>query len=110
MNEVHFNDQYPEYKNVVISNMRDKYGKVYDGKKWIMKNKTDLIDDIYDDKKRFVEEQLENEEIVSDLTKSQLNALNRWLKIDEDDDNKIKKLKSDIMLEIYNNRASVAIK
>ena len=112
-NAVHFNKQIPEFKNILVSNIKDKYGKIYDGAKWIVKNKNDLLNDLYDEKKRFIEEQLDNNDIISSLTNLQTNALNRWLTIedeyDNDNDDKIKGLKSEILLELYNNRSLVVI-
>jgi hypothetical protein len=48
---LHFNPKYPEYHNIYISNMQDKYAMTYDGKDWNLTIKEDLINKIYDDKK-----------------------------------------------------------
>ncbi len=31
---IHFNDKFPEYHNVYINNLKDKYVMVYNGNKW----------------------------------------------------------------------------
>jgi len=36
--------------------MRDKYVMIYEGNKWILKNKTDAIDTLYTDKELMLEE------------------------------------------------------
>ena len=36
---IHFNSKYPEFHNVYISNMNQKYAMVYNGKGWILKDK-----------------------------------------------------------------------
>ena len=47
---IHFNENKPENANVFISNIKSPHAYVYDGKKWILKNKSELIDDIYNNK------------------------------------------------------------
>lgn len=54
--KIHFNPAKPENMNVYISNMRDKYVMIYEGNKWILKNKTDAIDTLYTDKEMMIEE------------------------------------------------------
>ena len=98
---VHFNPKYPEYHNVYITNMKDKYAMMYDGKSWNLTIKEDLINRLYDDKKDYIEENVED--FVKFLTKSQKNALDRWANTDEED-KKIKRLKERIKLLLYNSR------
>jgi hypothetical protein len=98
---VHFNPKYPEYHNVYITNMKDKYAMMYDGKCWNLTIKEDLINRLYDDKKDYIEENVED--FVKFLTKSQKNALDRWANTDEED-KKIKRLKERIKLLLYNSR------
>jgi hypothetical protein len=98
---MHFNPKYPEFHNVYISNMKDKYAMTYDGKDWNLTIKEDLINKIYDDKKNYIEENLDD--FVDSLTTSRKNALDRWLAIN-DDDEKILKIKNEIKLLLYNKR------
>jgi len=98
---VHFNPKYPEDHNVYITNMKDKYAMMYDGKSWNLTIKEDLINRLYDDKKDYIEENVED--FVKFLTRSQKNALDRWANTDEED-NKIKRLKERIKLLLYNSR------
>jgi hypothetical protein len=98
---VHFNPKYPEYHNVYITNMKDKYAMMYDGKSWNLTIKEDLINRLYDDKKDYIEENVED--FVKFLTKSQKNALDRWANTVEED-KKIKRLKERIKLLLYNSR------
>jgi hypothetical protein len=98
---VHFNPKHPEYHNVYISNMKDKYAMMYDGKQWTLTTKEDLITKIYEDKKSFIEENLE--EFIESLTLSRKRALERWLDTD-DEDKKIKDIKDNIKLLLYNSR------
>jgi hypothetical protein len=94
---VHFN---PKYHNVYISNMKDKYAMMFDGKNWMLTTKEDLINKIYEDKKNYIEGNLE--EFVDSLPISRKRALQRWL--DTDDDAKITEIKENIKLLLFNSR------
>ena len=56
---VHFNKKKPEYHNVYISNMQNKYAMVYDGENWTMQEKNDIINQIWDEKTYFIESKFE---------------------------------------------------
>ena len=45
---VHFNDDKPENKNIVLPNKKDNKIKVYTDNKWIYKNKKDVISTLVD--------------------------------------------------------------
>lgn len=98
---VHFNPKHPEYHNVYITNMRDKYAMVYDGENWGLTTKNELINKLYDDKKNYIEDNMED--FVESLTVSQKNALERWLAVD-DEDEKIRDIKDNIKLLLYNSK------
>jgi hypothetical protein len=101
---VHFNPNFPEYHNVYISNMKDKYAMMHDGEKWTLTTKEDLISKIYDDKKNYIEENLE--EFIESLHPARKRALARWLDTD-DEDTKVKEIKENIKLLLYNSRDKV---
>ena len=98
---LHFNPKHPEYHNVYITNVKDKYAMMFDGKDWNLTMKDILINKIYDDKKNYIEENLD--EFIDSLSMSRKKALERWLTTD-DDDEKISKLKNEIKLLLYNKR------
>jgi hypothetical protein len=98
---LHFNPKYPEYHNVYIPNMKDKYAMMYDGSNWALTIKEDLINKIYNDKRYYIEENLDD--FLGSLSSSQVRALNRWLDT-EDDDSKIKNIKERIKLLLYNSK------
>jgi hypothetical protein len=98
---INFNPKYPEYHNVYIPNMKDKYAMKYNGYTWELVDKSELVDSIYNTKKDFIEENLD--EFVNSLTNSQKNALERWMENDEDD-KKIKSVKEKIKLLLYNKK------
>lgn len=101
---LHFNPKYPEYQNIYISNIKDKFAMVYDGKDWNLTMKDKLIDRIYEDKKSYIEENLD--EFVQSMSPSRKNALDRWLNTAETDA-KIADAKNDIKLLLYNKRNTV---
>ena len=105
---IHFNVKYPEYQNVYITNMNQKYGMVYDGKEWILKDKNTIIDDMYEKKYDFLDENFET--IYTQLSESQQKAFKRFLDIHEKaDTNKqfkkiINKIKQDLKFLMYNKK------
>lgn len=98
---MHFNPKYPENHNVYISNMRDKYAMIFDGNKWELTMKEDLINLIYDDRKNYIEENLDD--FVDSLSVSIKKALDRWLEM-ADDDNAVSKIKEELKLLLYNKK------
>jgi hypothetical protein len=98
---VHFNPKYPEYHNVFISNIKNRYAMMYIDEKWILTTKEDLINQIYEDKKYFIEENFD--EFVDSLPLSRKKALHKWLEID-DADQKVKDIKEQLKLLLYNCR------
>jgi hypothetical protein len=98
---MHFNPKYPEFHNVYIRSMKEKYAMLYDGNSWTMVMKDDLIDKMYDNKRDYIEENLED--FINSLTNSQRKALQRWMDVD-DNFPYIKKVKDDIKLLMYNKR------
>lgn len=98
---LHFNPKYPEYHNIYISNIKDKYAMMYDGTSWTLTMKNDLIDKIYDDKKNYIEENFDD--FLASLSLSRRKALERWLETDEDD-KKVSEIKDGIKLLLYNKK------
>jgi hypothetical protein len=101
---VHFNPEYPEYHNIYISSMKNKYAMMYDGTNWTLVMKDYLIDKIYKDKKNYIEDNLDD--FFDALTVSQRNALDRWMNTD-DEHVKIREIKDKIKLLLYNKRGIV---
>ena len=57
--KIHFNPKIPEYHNIYIPNLKDKYTMIYDGYKWKLELTENVIDDLYDNKKTIIEENIE---------------------------------------------------
>jgi hypothetical protein len=100
---IHFNPEYPEYHNIYIPNMRDKYAMKYDDKceQWELMDTKELIDKIYENKRDYIDENLDD--FINSLSPSRRAALNRWLTIDDEHD-KVKEVKESIKLFLYNKR------
>ena len=81
--------------------MKDKYVMKYNGNKWELAMKEDLINRIYDDTKYYIEQNLDK--FTEDLLPSRKKTLARWLETDENDA-RIKKIKEDMKLLLYNLR------
>ena len=103
----HFNDKYPQFKNILITNTQNKLAYKYDikSKQFIAINKDELLEDVVDarmcDISSFYEEL---EEELDTKTKEILDKVKD--KIDSDPAYKELK-KQDIKLIIYNNRKKV---
>ncbi len=42
----HFHPEHPENHNVKITNIHDKYAKIYQDRKWLIKHKKDVVEDL----------------------------------------------------------------
>ena len=45
---VHFNNKKPEYKNIFITNLKDKYAYIFDGDNFIIKEKEEILNELLD--------------------------------------------------------------
>ena len=45
---IHFNDKRPEFKNIYITNLKDKYAYIYNGSKFIAVLKSDILEELVD--------------------------------------------------------------
>lgn len=113
---MHYNDQYPEFQNIYIPNISQKYCMVYDGNDWLLKDNDDTIDSLYATKYGLLEGKFE--EFFDKLTISQQNSFKRFIdlndKADEEDDTDAKRIisgiKHQLKLLLYNKRKIIKIK
>ena len=101
IDEVHFNPDRPENHNVYISNTQVSHGTLYNGSGWVIRNKTAIIDQLYDDKKYFLQHQYEK--IKHKLTPPQIKRFEKF-RLAEDDEPEIINIKNAIKEKLYNNR------
>lgn len=64
--KIHFNVEHPENKNVKITNKKQPYAKVYNGDKWLLKDKKVTISDLVEDKMNILDGKFE--ELQDDMT------------------------------------------
>lgn len=98
---IHFNPEFPQFRNIKITNMRNNYAYFYNGQSWIKCHKSPFIDVVYNNAKKYIQDVLHIYTEV--LSISRMNALKRWLSID-DNTSKIKEIKTNIMLLLYNSK------
>ena len=104
----HFNDKYPQFKNILITNTQNTLAYKYDGKKkqFVAVNKDELLDDIVDE--RMCDINSFYEELENDLDEKTKDILIK-VKDKIESDPAYKELKKkDIKLIIYNNRKKVS--
>ena len=53
---IHFNDEKPENKNIMLPNKKENLVKVYEGNKWVYKNKNETITDLVDSKYTIIDD------------------------------------------------------
>ena len=100
---VHFNSKYPHFSNIRRNNFNMKNKIIYyNGEQWITTTNPDMIDDIYNRKRDFIEESIET--YRKNLNKYDLKRLKRWLDIKDDDDYRIKKIKDDLREILFNKK------
>ena len=96
---VNFNPEYPEYHNILVTNIKDNYVKIFDGNEWKTALKEEVIESTYDNIKCFVNNNIED--FVDLLSPDEGLDLRIWLNTD-DRNKKIIKIKKDIFLMLYN--------
>jgi hypothetical protein len=85
--EVHFNKSRPEYRNILITNLRDNIAYVYNGNKFEAVQKQSVISELIDKHVNNIEVSLEN--YKHKLPKKTANILDKLLEKLEDDESKI---------------------
>lgn len=98
--DTHFSKKFPELHNVFISNMRDLYALIFNGSGWMIMKKTEVIDQLFDDKQCFLIDNFK--EMKHTLKPSVRKKFERFMM--DDNINTIRKLKSEIKELLYNNR------
>jgi hypothetical protein len=99
--KLHFNKNIPENHNVYISNLRDEYVLMFDGKIWRLKDRDDALQQLYEDKSDILETKFED--LIERLDEPTIKMFKRFLKI-KDDDEKIRVIKKELKKVLYENR------
>ena len=98
---VHFNPHNPNQHNIYISNMKNTFILVFDGEKWEVKDRDDIIEDLMNSKTDHLLEKFD--ELMEELPNSAIKKFQRFID-KKDDDKVVEKIKKDIKLILYNNR------
>jgi len=102
---IHFNDDKPENKNIMLPNKKDNLVKIFQGDKWIYKNKNETITDLVDSKYNIIDdhyEDLKNQDQILPHVKTTFTKFRKFY--DEGDEEMIEKLKNECELVLLNNR------
>lgn len=94
--KIHFNPTKPENMNIIISNLKDKYMRIYDGE-WRTVHKKQL-NKIYGDKEDMISEWIEEEKYPK------LKHRFETYLTKKEDDEKINEMKEEIKLMMYNQK------
>ncbi len=89
---VHFNPIFPEFHNVYIPSVKDKHAMIYYDDTWNLKNKDDIVNDMYDTNRDFIIDNIES--INNLLNEGEKRSLNRWLDSEKNKDNSDKDKKA----------------
>jgi hypothetical protein len=98
---IHFNDAHPEYHNIYIPRINEKHAMVFKDNQWKLMNKDELVDDLHDQKKAFVEDNFD--EFYNFLDDRKKKSLLKWMNSD-DNENCIKNTKESIKNLLYENK------
>jgi hypothetical protein len=100
---VHFNDSMPGNKNIALTNKNDNKVKIFNGTKWIYKNKEETLNDLVDGKYFILDTYFEyNSNMLNKTNKSNYKKFRNYF--DEKDKKLIEKLKNECELILLNNR------
>jgi len=100
---VHFNDDMPCNKNIALTNKNDNKVKIYNGTKWIYKNKEETLNDLVDGKYFILDTYYEyNSNFLNKSSKTNYEKFRTYF--DEKDKKMIEKIKNECELILLNNR------
>jgi len=106
--KIHFDPKKPENHNIYISNLKNNYIMIYDGIKWVLKNRDEIIDELIDEKEIIIEQKLEewieNGNQYPDIMKKFKRYIDK-----KENDRVLNKIKDEIKLMLYNNRKLIEI-
>ena len=80
---IHFNEDHPEYHNIFIPRINERHAMVFKDDKWRLIHKNDLVDDLHDQKKAFIEDNYD--EFYNSLDVHKKKSFERWLNADDKD-------------------------
>ena len=100
---IHLDPKKPENHNIYISNIKNGYIMLYDGKKWNTFNRESTINDMIEDKQSIIEEKIEDWVTKGTQYPELMKKFERYLNKKENNEI-LNKIKDEIKLMLYNNR------
>ena len=101
--QVHFNDNKPENKNIALTNKKDNKVKIFTGDKWIYKDKEDTIHNLVNGKYNLLDSHYEkNQNNLHISCQENFSKFKNFF--DENDKNLLDQLKKECELVLLNNR------
>ena len=101
--KVHFNRDKPENHNIYISNLKNKYVMIFDGEKWIYKNRDQEIENLLDNGNTMLEYKLEEWLENGQKFPIIMKKFERYMSNIEKDE-VLNMIKEEIKLLLFNNR------
>jgi hypothetical protein len=102
---LHCNNKFPEQKNIYINDINRKYCMVYNGYEWLLKDKTETIDELYQTKYDFLEENFNT--YYDQLEDYQQRSFQKFIKLHKEDAPFVKKIKEELKTLLYNKRNKI---
>jgi hypothetical protein len=101
--KLHFDPHKPENHNIYISNIKNNYVMIYDGKKWKLEDQKDVIEGMLDNNTFILEDKIEDWIKNGKRYPEIMEKFNRY--IEKKENNEIlNKIKQEIKLILFNNR------
>ena len=101
--KIHFDPEKPENHNIYISNIKNNFVMIYDGNKWVIKDRDESIEDLIDNNEDLLEQKLEEWIENGEKYPSIMKKFNRYLEKKESD-SILDTIKKEIKLLLFNNR------
>jgi hypothetical protein len=79
---VHFNKSLPEYNNIFITNMKDTIAYIFDGSRFILTSKDEVINNLYNNHLENIEQFLDE----SEIPENKYTKITKFLDVLNDDD------------------------
>jgi hypothetical protein len=102
---LHCNDKFPEQKNIYINDMNRNHCMIYNGKDWLLKDKTETINELYQTKYDFLEENFNT--YYDQLEDYQQRSFKNFIKLHKEDEPFVRKIKEELKTLLYNKRENI---
>ena len=104
--KLHFDPKKPENHNIYISNMKNSYIMIWDGIKWNLKDRHEIINDMIEDNTNILEDKIEDWINKGKEYPLIMKKFDRYLEKKETDAI-LNKIKQEIKFILFNNRKMI---